>query len=215
MQSLPRGAHPVPRSLSAYLAPIFLVAILALGGLSFAGGHDGRAPAASFQPFAGASPIVVTATDVFSFQPASITVTTLNVYLEIENVATVDHTFTLSSRVNATAPAGTDASTNASGTWFDTAHLLADVAIPAGKTAFLNVTLPAAGSFQFICRYHFTSAMVGQIAVSTSSTTSTASGTPLYLYAGIAIAVVVAVVVVAALVMRSRGKAPPVEPAPK
>ncbi|MCI4353944.1 MAG: plastocyanin/azurin family copper-binding protein [Thermoplasmata archaeon] len=209
----PRGV-PAPRRVSSYLGPILLVTILALGGLGLVAPRDARASSGSFHPLAGSTPVVLMATNALNFAPQTINVPTLQVEIEIENVGSTDHTFTLSSRVNQTAPTGTDASTNASGTWFDNAHILTDRAVPQGQTVFVNVTLPAVGSFQFICRYHFSTGMAGEIVVGTSSTTSSSS-MPLYLYGGIAAAVIVALVVVVVLMRRSGTKTPPATEAPK
>ncbi len=199
---------------AAILVPILIVALLSLAGLALALPREARASPASFHPSAGSTLVVITATTAFTFVSASPSVTTLQIAFEIENAGSDDHTFTLSSRVNQTAPSGTDASTSAAGTWFDTAHVLADISIAAGHTGFVNVTVPSVGSYQFVCRYHFTSGMVGTLVVGAPAS-SDSSSTPLYLYGGIAVAVIVALVVVVVLLRRSRTRTPPVAEAPK
>ena len=206
MSPTPRSRHPSRWPIPSTILPALLVVLLASAGLGLAIASPARAATA------GSTHVTVLATDALAYAPTSVSSPTRSVEIEIENTGTTDHTFTLSSRVNQTAPTGTNSSTNASGTWFDAAHVLADVAVPHGATVFVNVTVPADGSYQFICRYHFP-AMAGELVVGASAS-SGSSGIPLYVYGGIVVVIVIAVVAVA-LVLRSRGRRPaPPSPPP-
>jgi len=204
-------AHPAPSrsrrvANHARTSALLLVGLLVLSGIGLAATPPARAASAS------STSVTIMATDSLSFVPNSISVTTRSVELEVENVGTVGHTFTLSARVNQTAPSDTNTSTNASGTFFASNEVLVDDALPAGQTIFVNVTLPSLGSYEFICRIHFPD-MVGTLTLNAPSPASSSS-TPWYLYGGIVVVLLVAVVVIAAVARRRRR--PPVAPtAPK
>lgn len=199
----PSGPSRRARSLAVRLAIVLGVAWLALG----VAGPVAPVRASGVGAASAASTMVtLTATNQLSFVPATITVTTASVEIEIENVATTDHTFTLSSRVNQTAPASTNASATAPGSYFDAADVLADSVVAQGRTVFVNVTLPALGTYEFVCRYHFPS-MVGTLTYSASAPASS-SGVPWLLYGLVGGLVVIIIVVVAVLAMRRRPPAP-------
>ncbi|MCI4360790.1 MAG: cupredoxin domain-containing protein [Thermoplasmata archaeon] len=197
---MPRTREPFGRRL-AVLGVIGLVVVLVLGAVPLGPVPTARATGT------GSSFVSLMATDSLSFAPSTISAPTLRVEIEVQNLGTTDHSFTLSDRVNATAPAGTNASTNASGSWFDAAHVAADLSLPHGHTIFVNVTLPTPGSYQFICRIHFPS-MVGVLTVAMPASSSS-SGTPIYLYAGAVIGLVAVVVVAVVLARRPKAPAPP------
>ena len=170
-------------------------------------------------PIAGAGPAVVhpsashgwvnlTVSDQLTFAPNTPTTVPHSVTFEVRNVGTTDHTFTVSSRVNQTAPSGTDPS-GTSGTWFDAAHVLVDVTVPAGQTVFANATFPTDGTYQFICRFHYPS-MTGTLTVGASPSSGSSSSPPWLLYG--AVLVVVVVIVAAVLALRMR-RSPPAAPA--
>jgi plastocyanin len=184
----------------AVIGVIGLVVAFVLGGLPLGPVPTAQATAT------GSTLVTLMATDSLSFAPSTVSSPTLTVEIEVQNLGTTDHTFTLSNRVNETAPAGTNASTNASGTWFDAAHVAADVAVPHGHTVFVNVTLPTPGTYQFVCRYHYPS-MFGELTVGIPSSSSS-SGTSSYLYLGAVVGVVAVIVVAVVLLRRPKSPAP-------
>ena len=187
------------------MASLLVVGLLVLGGLVLASPSPVRAATA------GKSIVTIMATDALSFAPSSISVPTLSVELEVENLGTTDHWFTLSDRVNQTAPSDTNPATNASGTFFAANEVLVDESLPHGTTLFANVTFPSAGNYEFICRVHFPS-MVGELDVGVPPA-SGSSSTPVWEY-GAAAGVVLIVVIAAVAVVMMRRRAPPAAGAP-
>jgi plastocyanin len=174
----------------------------------------GTAPGGSAVPAATASNtwINLTLTNALAFVPTNPSSSTMAVTFEVRNTDPLNnHTFTLSSRVNATAPSGS-APDNVTGDWFSAPYVSRDVQISPGSVAFVNITFPTAGTYQFICRYHFP-AMSGLVTVSSGSSSSSSS--PSYLLYGATGAIVLIIVVVATVVYlgRRKPKAPVPPPA--
>ena len=204
-----RRSSPGPRPAKDLVraGALLLVAVLALGGLALLSPPSARATAA------GSTEVTLMATDQLSFAPNTISVPTLSVELEVENLGTVDHWFTISDRVNQTAPADTNASATGPGSYFASNEVLVDRSLNHSTSFFVNVTFPAAGAYEFICRYHFPD-MVGTFQVGVPSS-SGSSATALYLYGAGGAVVVILVAVVAIVVMRRRKPTPTPPAAPK
>lgn len=187
-------------------------------GMAVLGGAPSVATPARAAPGASDGPasVSIQTTSSFGFDPASPTVNSLTVAFTVSNPTTTEHTFTLSSRVNETAPTGTTTS-NASGSYFSWPDLLADKVLNSTGTVTFTVTFPTWGSYQFICRIHYPT-MQGSIDVVPASTSSGGSSVPPWTDV-VVLVVLVAVLGVAVVVVRRRrrpqGPAAASEPGPR
>lgn len=99
-------------------------------------------------------------TNSLSFQPAALAASPThfpaNVQVDLTNLGTLGHTFTLAAESNVTIPTIG---------YFKDHPPLANVTIPAsaGGTAVASFTIPAAGVYEYVCTVpgHFTSGMFG------------------------------------------------------
>lgn len=158
----------------------------------------------------GTTTVHLNVTDQLSFVPSSITVPTRTVTFVVQDLGSTAHTFTLSSRVNTSAPSGTSTS-NATGSYFAWPNLLADRTLNATQSIAVTVTFPTWGSYQFICRYHFPN-MQGTVTVGGSPAAPAANN--LWIVE-LGVPVMLVVIVAIFLLLRRKAKNPPSGPEPK
>jgi plastocyanin len=203
-------------------ASLPLVAMVLIGSLAMGGVGAGASGGVSAGPGAGppiplsnnTTVIHLMVTDQFAFVPNVLSSPSLKVEFVIENAGTIDHTFTLSDRVNATAPSNATAST-APGQWFESSHLYANVPVNASTSGgtnyvYVNVTFRQVGYYQFICIPHYALGMKGLVYVGEAAPSSSSSVNPLqygFVYIIVIISALVAVVIVMALIVGKRGAA--------
>ena len=112
------------------------IAVLALTGLAGCGGgdDDGSATESSAQTFA----VDMEATD-FAFSPSTVTAPPgAKVKVRLHNSGQAPHTFTATS-------------------------VGVDTQVDAGKTAEVELTMPASGRLDFVCKLHESQGMTGHI----------------------------------------------------
>jgi len=152
----------------------------------------------------GSTTVDIAATPSFSFVPDSFTVAPgESVTLVVTQEADFNHTFTLSSEVNASIPTSDSPSQVAA---FFNAHApLVNVSLGStpGKQFTETFTAPATpGTYEFLCLIHFAT-MTGVMS-DTSSVSSSSGGSGLSTVEIVAIGAVVAVVVIALVVVLVR-----------
>ncbi len=190
----------------------------ALVALAVAAGGAGPALAVSAPraAAAGTTFLNLSATNLLSFVPATLTVTAnAPVVLRITQAADFEHTFTLSSVANVTLP---DTDTAAQVYAFFTAHpplVNLSLGSVAGAVLYANFTAPPTGSYEFLCEApgHFQAGMHGEL-VSGSGTTSHASSLTANEELVVTLVVVVAIVAVVALFLRARRRGSTAGPPP-
>jgi len=179
-----RGGSPSRRGVFAALARVCAVAGIAVLvlGFSYAGvGAPRTVPVVTLSsnqpPGGGGAAVNVTLnlTDAPSFEPNAVRIPpNMGVHFTLINTGVLNHTFTLSSVPNYVLPTTwTPTQLNA----FFTANLsVSSVTVPAGATAFDNVTLPssavAGDSFEFVSviPYQFQAGMHGFLNLSAVAT---------------------------------------------
>ena len=192
------------------LSALVAVALFAAAGILPA---VGTAPGGSAVPAASASNtwINLTLTSALAFTPTNPSSPTMSVTFEVRSTDPVNnHTFTLSSRVNVTAPTGSSPDNTSSG-WFSGTYVSRDVTVAPDGVVFVNVTFPTPGTYQFICRYHYP-VMAGVVTVGPGA--SSTSSSPSYLLYGATGAIVLIIVVVATVVYLGRRKPKAAAPPP-
>ncbi len=206
--SLVRGALAVALGL-AFLGMASLAPISGAPVAPAAGTHPAAAAPTAF--------INISATTVFTFLPAQVTVPIgSDVHLKVTQLADFLHTFVLSSVANSTIPT-TD--TAAQLYAFFNAHpplVNLSLGTVAGVPTYWNFSAPAAGTYEYVCEVpgHFQSGMHGVLTVGpAASSSSSPSGLTTLDIALIALAVVVIIAVVLVVALRGRGRRPPATPA--
>lgn len=191
------------------LWPLFLVTLLVAPWPASASGYS-LGEAAPSRAVGGVSTVFINATDALAFVASASSVPSLTVNFVIEDLGTVAHTFTLSSRVNQTAPSSTSTS-SAPGSYFAWPDLLTDQSLNASQTLHLTIDFPVPGSYQYICRIHFP-AMQGTLTVGRSPGSSSLGGSLLMTLEWVVLgagAVLVLAAVALILVSRRGGKSKP------
>lgn len=185
-----------------------LVAFLLLGGAFGAGAAAPVTPAAG-----GAVFLNVSATPSLSFVPTTLSVEPgQSVHLIVTQLATFNHTFTLSSVANFTFPS-TDTTSDLDA-FFATHAPLVNLSLGPTMDAkyYANFTAPPQGSYEYVCLQngHFTAGMHGELESGISSGSGgAASATLLYLVLPGVVILVVLVAFVLLFLRRNRPRAPP------
>jgi len=121
--------------------------------------------------------------------------------LAVTQLASFNHTFTLSSVPNATIPAGDSTSQLYSYLHAHPPIVNLSLGSTPGKVFDKTFTAPTVGTYEFICIVHFAERMQGTMTVSSSSHSSTSPSAVTVPPFDIALAAGVAVVVIAAVVV--------------
>ena len=170
---------------SGLVAGVVLVFLVAMTTYSLAAARATPSPVSHGQDallYNNTTVVNVAGTDQFAWVPSVLSAQSLHVEFVVTNAGTISHTFTLSDRVNVTAPPNATSST-APGQWFETSHLYANEPLNASTSAgptvlhvFVNFT--AIGFYQFICIPHYALGMKGIIYVGVPVPSSTTPVAP-------------------------------------
>ncbi|MGD0588330.1 MAG: hypothetical protein ABSA63_06000, partial [Thermoplasmata archaeon] len=177
MSQMIERSGPAPRPTLALAAALLALSVALLGA-----GMITVIPAAAAGPTSPAlAPefVNISATSSFNFVPNSFSVQPgATVHLIVTQMADFDHTFTLSSVVNATIPSSDDHAQVAA--FFNSHAPIVNLSLGStvGHPSFANFTAPTTlGAYEWICLIHFPT-MTGIMSVSNSPPSSGSGSSP-------------------------------------